>query len=134
MFSLHFSYNLKYLDFYFGSLFAVILVYKVASLESEHWMSKLLNAKLVQQITSFLNVSVLVYNYYYDDSKSCGARTGYWSLNYFLMMLNSNSVCSLCSWSTIIFGIYSFYIYLFHPTIIGVYRENRFSQATSDEE
>jgi len=36
MFSLHFSYNLKYLDFYYGSLFAVILVYKEASLELEH--------------------------------------------------------------------------------------------------
>jgi len=67
MFSLHFSYNLKYLDFYYGSLFAVILVYKEASLESEHRLSKLLNAKLVQQITSLLNVSVLVYNYYYVD-------------------------------------------------------------------
>ncbi len=68
MFSFHFSYNLKYLDFYFGSLFAVILVYKVASLESEHWMSKLLNAKLVQQITSLLNVSVLVCLYVCDIS------------------------------------------------------------------
>jgi len=58
MFSLHFSYNLKYLDFYYGSLFAVILVYKEAYLESEHRFSKLLNAKLILQIASLLNASV----------------------------------------------------------------------------
>jgi peptidoglycan/LPS O-acetylase OafA/YrhL len=136
---LHFSYNLKYLDFYYGSLFAVILVYKEVYLKSEDRFSKLLNTKLIQRILSLLNVSVLVYNYCYVDSKSDGARTSYWSLNFLLMMLNSDSVCSLKK--LLInnhflknFGAYSFNIYLFHPTIIDVYRENRFLQATSDGE
>jgi len=139
MFSFHFSYNLKYLDFYYGSLFAVILIYKEVYLKSDDRFSKLLNTKLIQQILSLLNVSVLVYNYCYVDSKSGDAGTGYWSLNFLLMMLNSDSACSLKK--LLInnhflknFGAYSFNIYLFHPTIIDVYRENRFLQSTSDGE
>ncbi len=139
IFPFHSSYNLKYLNFYYGSLFAVILVYKEAYLESEHRLNKLLNTKLIQQILSLLSVSVLVYNFCYVDSKPGGARTSYWSVNFFLMMLNSDSVCSLKK--LLInnhflknFGTYSFNIYLFHPTIINGYKKHRFAQRTGDGE
>jgi peptidoglycan/LPS O-acetylase OafA/YrhL len=138
MFSFHFSYKVKYLDFYYGSLFAVILVYKEAYFESEHRFNRLLNNKLIQKILSLLSVSVLVYNYCYVDSKSGGARTGYWSLNFFLMMLNSDSACSLKK--LLInnhflknFGTYSFNIYLFHPTIINTYKKYRFAHTGDGE-
>jgi len=134
-----FSYDLKYRDFYYGSLFAVILVYKEAHLKSEDRFSKLLNTKLIQKLLSLLNVSVLVYNYCYADSKSIDARTGYWSLNFFLMMLNSDSVCSLKK--LLInnhflknFGAYSYNIYLFHPTIINAYNKSNFLKTTGDGE
>ncbi len=139
IFSVYLSYDLKYLDFYYGSLFAVILVYKEVYLKSEDRFSRLLNTKLIHHIISLLNISVLVYNYCYVDSKSDGAQTGYWSLNFFLMMLNSDSVCSLKR--LLInnhflknFGAYSFNIYLFHPTIINTYKKIRLTQTKSDGE
>jgi len=76
MFSVYLSYDLKYLDFYYGSFFALILVYKEVYLKSEDRFSQLLNTKLIQHIISLLNISVLVYNYCYVDSKSDGAQTG----------------------------------------------------------
>ena len=99
---------------------------------------KMLNKKVVQIIISLLNVLVLVYNYYYVISKSSDTRTGYWSLNFFLMMLNTDAVCFLKK--LLIkneflknFGAYSFNIYLIHPTIILVYK-NMLSIGTKDEE
>ena len=99
---------------------------------------KMLNKKVVQIIISLLNVSALVYNYYFVISKSSDTRTGYWSLNFFLMMLNTDAVCFLKK--LLIkneflknFGAYSFNIYLIHPTIILVYK-NMLSIGTKDEE
>ncbi len=80
-----------------------------------------------------------IHKFCYADSKSRGARTGYLSLKFLLMMPNRDSVCSLKE--LLInnhflknFGAYSFNIYLFHPTISGAYKTNRFSRATGDGE
>ena len=80
-----------------------------------------------------------IHKFCYADSKSRGARTGYLSLKFLLMMPNRDSVCSLKE--LLInnhflknFGAYSFNIYLFHPTIINGYKKHRFAQTTGDGE